>query len=223
MEQVQLPITGMTCASCAARVEKKLNGLEGVSATVNFATETAAVDFDPDEVAPADLVAAVESIGYGASMPSAHAHHHEDLDDRGVASLRTRRRGVRPPRAAGPRVRDGSCVRGTGLGVDLARPRDPGRHLGGVADPPCDVDQPAPPSHDDGHADLARRGRRLPVVPYGPAHRRRQRGVLRGRGGGHRARAPRAASRGARRSSARARRSERCSSSAPSPPLGPRR
>ncbi len=90
MEQVQLPITGMTCASCAARVEKKLNGIEGVSATVNLATETAAVDFDPDEVAPADLVAAVESIGYGASMPSAHAHHHEDLDDRGIASLRTR-------------------------------------------------------------------------------------------------------------------------------------
>ena len=90
MEQIQLPITGMTCASCVARVEKKLNGLEGVSATVNLATETAAVDFDPDEVAPADLVAAVESIGYGASMPSAHAHHHEDLDEHGVASLRTR-------------------------------------------------------------------------------------------------------------------------------------
>ena len=90
MEQVQLPITGMTCASCAARVEKKLNGIEGVSATVNLATETAAVDFDPDEVAPADLVAAVESIGYGASMPSGHAHHHEDLDDHGIASLRTR-------------------------------------------------------------------------------------------------------------------------------------
>ena len=93
----------------------------------------------------------------------------------------------------GPGARHGSRVRGTRLGVGLARPRDPCRHLGGVADPPGDVDQPSPPSHDDGHADLARRGRRLPVVPCGPAHRRRQRGVLRGRGGGHGARAPRAA------------------------------
>jgi Cu+-exporting ATPase len=90
MEQVQLPITGMTCASCAARVEKKLNGLRGVSATVNLATETAAVEFDPAEIAPGELVAAVESVGYGASMPSAHGHQHEELDDRGVASLRTR-------------------------------------------------------------------------------------------------------------------------------------
>ncbi len=90
MEQVQLPITGMTCASCAARVEKKLNGLHGVSATVNFATETAAVEFDPAEIAPGELVAAVESVGYGASMPPAHGHQHEELDDRGVASLRTR-------------------------------------------------------------------------------------------------------------------------------------
>ena len=165
MEQIQLPITGMTCASCVARVEKKLNGLEGVSATVNLATETAAVDFDPDEVAPADLVAAVESIGYGASMPSAHAHHHEDLDEHGVASLRTRV--VVSALLALPVLVFGMVPAFEGL----ARPRDPRRHVGGVADPPRDVDQPAPPSHDDGHADLARRGRRLPVLPCGPAHR----------------------------------------------------
>ncbi len=89
-EQIQLPISGMTCASCATRVEKKLNGIKGVTATVNLATETAAVDFDPDAVAPAELVTAVESLGYGASLPSAHGHHHEDLDDRALASLRAR-------------------------------------------------------------------------------------------------------------------------------------
>ena len=44
---VDLTLTGMTCASCAARIEKRLNRLDGVSATVNFATEKAAVDFDP--------------------------------------------------------------------------------------------------------------------------------------------------------------------------------
>ena len=44
---VDLTLTGMTCASCAARIEKRLNRLDGVTATVNFATEQAAVDFDP--------------------------------------------------------------------------------------------------------------------------------------------------------------------------------
>ena len=47
-EHVELPITGMTCASCANRIERKLNKLEGVSATVNYATEKATVDYDPD-------------------------------------------------------------------------------------------------------------------------------------------------------------------------------
>ena len=54
--EVALPITGMTCASCAARVEKKLNKLEGVEASVNYATETASVTFDPSAVAPEGLV-----------------------------------------------------------------------------------------------------------------------------------------------------------------------
>ena len=59
----------MTCASCAARVEKRLNKLAGVDATVNFATEQAAVSFDPGRVGLDDLVATVEAAGYGASLP----------------------------------------------------------------------------------------------------------------------------------------------------------
>lgn len=59
----------MTCASCAARVEKKLNKLDGVSATVNYATETANVAF-PDSVTPEDLVAVVEKTGYTATLPA---------------------------------------------------------------------------------------------------------------------------------------------------------
>ena len=65
---VELSIGGMTCASCAARIEKKLNRMDGVSATVNFATEKAKVTF-ADTVAPDDIVAAVEATGYTATLP----------------------------------------------------------------------------------------------------------------------------------------------------------
>jgi len=51
MSHVELPITGMTCASCANRIERRLNRLDGVSASVNYATERATVDFDPGAVA----------------------------------------------------------------------------------------------------------------------------------------------------------------------------
>ena len=72
---VDLDLTGMTCASCAARIEKRLNRLDGVTATVNFATERAAVDYDRTRVAPDELVAAVEAIGYGASPPAPAGGH----------------------------------------------------------------------------------------------------------------------------------------------------
>ena len=55
-EHVDLPIEGMTCASCVARVEKTLNRLDGVHASVNLATELATVDYDPALAAPDDLV-----------------------------------------------------------------------------------------------------------------------------------------------------------------------
>ena len=69
-ERVQLEIEGMTCASCAARIEKKLNRLDSVEATVNYATEEAAVSFDPGRVAIDDLIAAVGAAGYHAALPS---------------------------------------------------------------------------------------------------------------------------------------------------------
>jgi len=62
--QADLPITGMTCGSCAARIERTLNRLPGVEATVNYATERARVTYDPGTVTPDDLVAAVEDVGY---------------------------------------------------------------------------------------------------------------------------------------------------------------
>ncbi len=68
--RVDLPIEGMTCAACASRVERKLNGLHGVEATVNYATERATVRFDGEHVSPGQLVAAVEAAGYRARLPS---------------------------------------------------------------------------------------------------------------------------------------------------------
>ena len=73
VQRLDLPIEGMTCAACAVRVEKRLNKLDGVSAAVNYATERASVAFDADAVSPEQLVAAVESAGYGAALPRAEA------------------------------------------------------------------------------------------------------------------------------------------------------
>ena len=65
--EVELLIGGMTCASCAARVEKKLNRMDGVTATVNYATEKARVAFGGD-VTTDDLIATVERTGYTAHL-----------------------------------------------------------------------------------------------------------------------------------------------------------
>ncbi|GAB3149933.1 heavy metal translocating P-type ATPase [Amycolatopsis stemonae] len=69
-KNVELAITGMTCASCAARIERKLNKLDGVTATVNYATEKAKVVYG-GEVGTQDLVAEVEAAGYGVTLPEA--------------------------------------------------------------------------------------------------------------------------------------------------------
>jgi P-type Cu+ transporter len=68
-QQLDLPISGMTCASCASRVERSLNELDGVVATVNYATERASVAYDPGTVEAERLLAAVEAAGYGAALP----------------------------------------------------------------------------------------------------------------------------------------------------------
>jgi P-type Cu+ transporter len=66
---VELAITGMTCASCANRIERKLNKLDGVVATVNYATEKARVTY-PAPLSPDDLIDTVRAAGYDAAMPS---------------------------------------------------------------------------------------------------------------------------------------------------------
>jgi len=86
-KEVRLDLEGMTCASCVARIERKLNKLDGVDASVNFATEQATVHCD-QSMSVADLVSAVEAAGYHAHpVDSAAGHHHHDEP---IAVLRRR-------------------------------------------------------------------------------------------------------------------------------------
>ena len=87
----ELEITGMTCASCANRIERKLNKVPGVVATVNYATEKAKVSYD-DGVGTDDLLAAVKAAGYAAALPTPPAAAGEDTAaaDDPTRSLRER-------------------------------------------------------------------------------------------------------------------------------------
>ncbi|HEX4745699.1 MAG TPA: heavy metal translocating P-type ATPase [Gaiellaceae bacterium] len=78
--RVDLALEGMTCAACANRIERKLNKLEGVEASVNYATEQAAVRYDPARISVADLVGAVEAAGYHAAL-AAEAREAVDRAD----------------------------------------------------------------------------------------------------------------------------------------------
>jgi Cu+-exporting ATPase len=91
---VELSIGGMTCASCANRIERKLNKLDGVTATVNYATEKAKVTF-PEGLDPQTLIEQVEQAGYSAALPAPPAEHtsgqgspQEEADE--LAPLRAR-------------------------------------------------------------------------------------------------------------------------------------
>jgi Cu+-exporting ATPase len=90
LAEVELLIGGMTCASCAARVEKKLNRMDGVTATVNFATEKARVTY-PAGTEVADLIATVVKTGYTAAEPERQAVQDEGPEeDPELSSLRRR-------------------------------------------------------------------------------------------------------------------------------------
>jgi len=89
LEHLDLELTGMTCAACANRIEKKLNRLDGVTATVNYATEKANVSFAAGAVSAEALIATVESIGYGAALP---APAGDDRPDAAAARLQELRR-----------------------------------------------------------------------------------------------------------------------------------
>ena len=86
---VVLSLGGMTCASCAMRIEKKLNKLPGVTATVNYATENATIDL-PADLSISDAIAAVESAGYTARELTRENEEQEEAKDSAEVVLRNR-------------------------------------------------------------------------------------------------------------------------------------
>jgi P-type Cu+ transporter len=84
---VELSIGGMTCASCANRIERKLNKMDGVTATVNYATEKAKVTF-PEGVEPQQLIAEVEKAGYTAALPAPPKTEEQAAEQRPEDELR---------------------------------------------------------------------------------------------------------------------------------------
>src|SRR5687768_2114069 len=91
---ISFPVTGMTCAACQARVQRKLAGLPGVAdASVNLITNTAAVRFDPSVITAPELVSAVKATGYGAELPAEEPNylrpdtHADDVEARDAKSL----------------------------------------------------------------------------------------------------------------------------------------
>ncbi|WP_410665157.1 heavy metal translocating P-type ATPase [Amycolatopsis sp. lyj-84] len=87
--EVELAITGMTCASCAMRIERKLNKLDGVTATVNYATEKAKVSY-PEGIEPRQLIEQVEAAGYSAALPTPEKEEATAEEADPIAPLRQR-------------------------------------------------------------------------------------------------------------------------------------
>ncbi|WP_312801579.1 heavy metal translocating P-type ATPase [Corynebacterium variabile] len=85
--QLDLGVTGMTCTSCSARIERKLNRMDGVDATVNFATESAKVDYDPAKTDPGAVIQTVRNTGYDAfTMADTSADESDTGTDDGDAA-----------------------------------------------------------------------------------------------------------------------------------------
>src|SRR5947207_7247569 len=90
--EVALALEGMTCAACAARIEKTLNRISGTRAAVNFATESAQVRYDPGQASIESLIAAVERAGYRAHVKRDVAAERRDDDARKTAAYRALKR-----------------------------------------------------------------------------------------------------------------------------------
>ena len=178
---VDLQIGGMTCASCAARIEKKLNRMAGVTATVNYATEKAHVTY-ADGVTPDDLVATVERTGYTAELPGSRRRRRGGRDGRRSADRRRRARCAGgcvvsalltvPVRPAGDGARRCSSTTGSGCRSTLAAPVVT---WGAWPFHRAALDRPAARRDDDGHPGVARRRRGLRLVAVRAVPRRRRR------------------------------------------------
>jgi len=87
---LDLLVGGMTCAACAARIEKRLNKLDGVVASVNFATETAVVSYDPALAGPDQVIGTVAALGYTAAVPLPDAEDEEGGESAALRNYRKR-------------------------------------------------------------------------------------------------------------------------------------
>ena len=170
-ERIELPITGMTCASCANRIERKLNKLDGVTATVNYATETAYVE-DGDGLGVEQLIATVEAAGYHAALPTTEPAHDEPERQDPAAGASSSTDHQRAAVSAGAADRDdpGAAVRQ--LAVAVAAAGDAGRSVGGVAVSPRRMGESQARHRDDGHADQRRHAVCLAVVAVRAVPRR---------------------------------------------------
>ena len=83
---LELGVTGMTCTSCSSRVERKLNKADGANATVNYATESATIDYDPTKLDEGELIEIVRNAGYDA-FTMADPNAPAEADDADVADL----------------------------------------------------------------------------------------------------------------------------------------
>jgi Cu+-exporting ATPase len=177
LHEVELAIGVMTCASCANRIERKLNKLDGVTATVNCATEKAKVHA-PAGVDPDRLVAAVEAAGYTARLPVAPTGPDIDgtrsVEEEPDPSRALRQRLITStvlsvPVVALAMVPALQFTYWQWISVALAGPVVV--WAGRLAVPPCGLGQPAPRRRDDGYAHLPRRPGRVRLVALRPALR----------------------------------------------------
>ena len=111
LAEVELLIGGMTCASCAARVEKKLNRMDGVTASVNYATEKARITC-PEGTEVADLIATVVKTGYTAEEPAPPREEVSAAEGEDPELTALRSRLVVSAALAVPGVRPGGPVEG---------------------------------------------------------------------------------------------------------------
>ena len=183
----------MTCAACATRIERKLNKLDGVDASVNYATEQASVSYDPELAAVADLVRAIEAAGYGASLEA-----RAGADEERARALRLRlvvAAVLTAPLALLAMLPPLQFAGWEWLALALATPVV---LWAGLAVPPRGGAQRAPRRGDHGHAHLDRHARGVGLVGRRARRARGRAHVLRGRGRDHDADPARPLLRGAR-------------------------
>ena len=167
VRRVELDVSGMTCAACASRVQTRLNKVDGVRASVNYATRVATVDA-PSAVTSDELCDVVARAGYQAEVRTPGADERPDPDDAVARSLLIRLAVAAvlfvPLSHLSVMFAVLPSTRFTGVAVDSHRAGVADRHLGGVAVPPGGVTQRAPWHGLDGNPDLGRDHRGHAVV-----------------------------------------------------------